>query len=75
MASGHSLGEALDKLKSAIPETAVEMQEVLDASARRDAVGGALRLRARYGEDRAADAIGRAIASTSPFTVRKVATQ
>jgi hypothetical protein len=74
MAAGKSLDEALATLKSAIPATAIEIQEMVDLSARRDAVGDALRLRARCGEDRAADAIRRAIRQ-SPFTIRKDSTR
>lgn len=74
MASGNSLDEALAKLKSAIPATAVEMQELLNVDASRAAIGDVLRLRARYGEDRVADAIRR-VAQQSPFAIRKVATQ
>ncbi len=73
MAAGKSLDEALATLKSAIPATAVEIQEMVDLSARRDAVGDALRLRARCGEERAADAIRRAIGQ-APFTIRKDST-
>ena len=64
MASGNSLDEALAKLKSAIPATAVEMPELLNIDASRAAIGDVLRLRARYGGDRAADAIRRAVQSS-----------
>jgi hypothetical protein len=74
MASGNSLDDALAKLKSALPEAAEKMEEMLDVHLGRVAFGDALRLRARYGGDRAADAIRRA-ARQSPFTIRKVATQ
>jgi hypothetical protein len=72
MASGNSLDAALAKLKAAIP-AAVEMEEMLNVHLAGVAFGDALRLRARYGADGAADAIRRAVRQ-SPFTIRKVAT-
>jgi hypothetical protein len=74
MASGHSLDDALLKLQSALPAATETMEEMLNAHLARSAMGDALRLRARYGADRATDAIRRAV-RPSPFTIRKVATQ
>jgi hypothetical protein len=74
MASGNSLDDALVKLKSALPAAAENMGELLNIDAARTAIGDVLRLRARHGGDRAADAIRRAVRQ-SPFTIQKVATQ
>jgi hypothetical protein len=73
MASGNSLDDALGKLKSALPAAAQSVEDMLNDHVSRVAIGDALRLRARYGVERAADAIRRAVRQ-SPFTIRKVAT-
>jgi hypothetical protein len=70
MTSGNSLDDALVKLKSAVPAAAEKIEAMSIVDADRAAIGDALRLRARYGPDRAADAIRRA-EQQSPFAIRR----
>jgi hypothetical protein len=74
MGSGNSLEDALRIWKSASPVAPETMEGMLNAHTIDLAIGDVLRLRARYGVDRAADAIRRAVRQ-SPFTIRKVATE
>ena len=70
MASGKSLGDALNTLKSTAPWGLELGRPGDDDDDARVAIGEARRLLAHYGEDRAAKAIRRAVRQ-SPFTIRR----
>jgi len=74
MASGRSLGDTLLKLQPAMPTTTRAMEDMLNDHLVREAIGDARRLRARYGDERAADVIRHAV-RREPFAIRKVVTE